>query len=295
MIFKIKKIAVLALIIFCAQQINSQDNQREIELTGNLLADSKLLMINSDNVNPQIQLPQSEKKSALLAGVLSFVVPGAGEVYAESYWKAGIFIAIEAALITTAIIHDNKGDTQTEKFEKYANENWSVRKYAEWTLENVADPASTIYNPGINPADYQVINPDGSINWGELNRLERAGIYGYTHALPLPGDQQYYEMIGKYHQFSHGWNDANFDDTDYRILSPNYLYYSGERGKANDYYNIASKAVIGIYVNHFLSVLDAVWTTINYNKDLTVKFRLEQNNLVREIDFIPTLHMSYSF
>jgi hypothetical protein len=28
-----------------------------------------------------------------------------------------------------------------------------------------------------------------------------------SHRLPPHGDQQYYEMIGKYHQYSPGWND----------------------------------------------------------------------------------------
>jgi hypothetical protein len=66
---------------------------------------------------------------------MSLVIPGAGEFYAGSYWKAAAFVIVEAAVITTAIIYDNKGDDQTERFENYADENWSVVKYAEWLAQ----------------------------------------------------------------------------------------------------------------------------------------------------------------
>ncbi|QQS34605.1 MAG: hypothetical protein IPM56_10025 [Ignavibacteriales bacterium] len=288
---KLTAILTIAIILLSTTQFSfAQDRDEKILLSGNLFSDSKLLLSTDDMNNSSIQLVQANKKSPFLAGLLSFAVPGAGEFYAESYLKAGIFLAIEAAVITTAIIYDNKGDDQTASFEKFANENWSVRRYAEWTLNNLSN-----LNGSLNASDYNVLNQNGTVNWVELNRLERDIGSGYSHSLAPYGDQQYYEMIGKYPQFSHGWSDANQADTDYHILSPYYLYYSGERGKANDFYNVASKAVIGIYVNHFLSILDAVWTTANYNKDLSVKFRLEQNNLVREIDFIPTMHVSYSF
>lgn len=295
-----KRIFFISCIIFIAATIaagsvTAQTVESKIELSGNLIADSKMLTQNNPAQFKSFQIVQANKKSPLLAGVLSFVLPGAGEIYAESYLKAGIFLAIEAAVIATAIIYDNKGDKQTESFEKFANENWSVNKYANWTIKNLQDSSSVIFNPNFNPGNYSVFNSNGSVNWSELNRLERSIGSGYSHTLPPYGDQQYYELIGKYPQYSHGWNDANFDETDYHILSFNYLFYSGERGKANDLYNVASKAVIGIYINHFLSVLDAVWTTVSYNRDLAVKFRLEQNNFARNVEYIPTLYVSYSF
>jgi hypothetical protein len=54
------------------------------------------------------------------------------------------------------------------------------------------------------------------------------------------------------------------------------------RGKANDYYNVASKAVIGIYLNHFLSTLDAVWSTAQYNKQISMSFRTENIQLLKK-------------
>ena len=67
------------------------------------------------------------------------------------------------------------------------------------------------------------------------------------------------------------------------------------RGDANDYYNISSKAVIFLYINHFLSALDGVWSAIQFNSNLALNLRVEDNYLTREIEFIPTLNMRYSF
>ena len=67
------------------------------------------------------------------------------------------------------------------------------------------------------------------------------------------------------------------------------------RGDANDFYSVAKTAVIGIYVNHFLSALDAVWSAASFNKDLAVKVRLENIQLTNRAEFIPTVYLTYSF
>ncbi len=89
-------------------------------------------------ITPQVALSVQNKKSPMLAGILSLLIPGAGEIYSEEYLKAGIFVALEAAVITTAVIYDNKGDDKTTEFQNYADDytnpdhNWSVVRYAEW-------------------------------------------------------------------------------------------------------------------------------------------------------------------
>ena len=105
--------------------------------TGNLSADAKLMLNDFEEPNnPQFSLAVENKKSPVLAGVLSLLIPGAGEIYTEEYLKAGIFLAIEAAVITTAVIYDGKGDDKTTEFQNYADDytnpdhHWSVVKYA---------------------------------------------------------------------------------------------------------------------------------------------------------------------
>ena len=78
-------------------------------------------------------------------------------------------------------------------------------------------------------------------------------------------------MIGKYEQFYQGWTDQTQDlpgyyDVAKANLSPNFQYYSVERGKANDYYSKASTFVAVAIVNHIVSAVDAAWSAGSYNK-----------------------------
>lgn len=263
--------------------------------TGNLSFDAKQILESYNESNlPQIVLQNENKKSPFLAGILSLLVPGAGEIYSEEYLKAGIFIALEAAVITTAVIYDGKGDDKTTKFQNYAdaynnpNHNWSVVKYAQWLVQYEHNNDQDLLNRIIISSD-ETLPPWQRVNWTELNAAEKG-----SHKLPRHGEQQYYELIGKYHQYSSGWNDftggGNKDQ-----LSPNFLFYSGMRGEANDFYSVASTAVIGIYVNHFLSALDAVWSASQFNSDLAVKVRLDNIQLTDRAIFYPKVILTYSF
>ncbi|RPI70719.1 MAG: hypothetical protein EHM47_11630 [Ignavibacteriales bacterium] len=282
---------ILLLILFLISPVKAQS--AKIELTGNLHTDSKVLFDRYEyQTLPEISFQVEDKKSPFLAGLMSLVVPGAGEVYAGEYWKAAAFIVLEAAVITTAVIYDGKGDDQTEKFENYADENWSVVDYAEWLGDYKEADIDKIIILGT-----EGLPPWQRVNWAELNAAERHAAtlgVGFTHTLPPYGDQQYYELIGKYHDYSPGWNDFSGDGNT-NLLSPNFKFYSKERGKANDFYSVAKTAVIGIYLNHFLSALDAAWSTISYNKSLAVKMRVEQIQLANQVELIPTLKVSFSF
>lgn len=283
-----KNIFFIILLILSADFISAQQLDNKIELSGNLHSDAKLVL--KDYQQPAQQNFSQEvgsKKSPFLAGVLSLLIPGAGEIYTGEYLKAGIFVALEAAVVGTAIIYDNKGDRKTNEFQDYADayknpdHNWSVVRYAEWL--NQYEGANITINPNENLA------PWDRVNWSELNAAESG-----SHKLPPHGEQQYYELIGKYHQYTSGWNDftggANKDQ-----VSPNLLLYSKMRGEANDLYSVASTAVVGIYINHFLSALDAVWSSIQHNKDLAVKVRLENIQLSNKTVFYPVIKLNYGF
>jgi len=276
---------IFSMIIFLSTLSFSQVNEsRKLELTGNLYADSKIISNSYPelNRNPMADdLPG--KKSPVLSGVLSAILPGAGQVYNEDWWIAGIFVAVEAALITTAVVYDNKGDDQTEYFENYADENWSVVQYAEY-----------LNSKGANVE----INQDESlppwkriVSWSQLNEAEREYASPGSHTLPPHGEQQYYELIGKYHQYIPGWPEWVNTSTPPQIM----LDYSVMRGEANDYYSNASTAVVGIYINHLLSAAEAVWGATRFNNNLAVNFRVEPFNTATGTELVPTLKVKFSF
>jgi hypothetical protein len=221
----------------------------------------------------QASTPAFSKKSPWLAAGMSLLIPGSGEFYAQSYWKAAVFFAIEIAAWALAYTYDKKGDEQTDYFQDFANGHWYVDRYAQWTLDN-----ATTINPNMSAAELApytdkntgvIVN--GVVNWGKLNQLESELGNWYSHNLPAYGEQQYYELIGKYEQFYQGWDDANYNLPGYYSvakanLSPEFLWYSGERGKANDYYTKASTFIAVAIVNHVISAIDAAWTAGSYNK-----------------------------
>ena len=279
----LKYLALLILFFNSTSEIFSQAiEDANFRLTGNLHLDSQILLDNysfTDSI--EVSLDSPSKKDPLLSGLFSAIIPGAGQVYNNDWWIAGIFVAVEAALIATAVTYDNKGDEQTASFESYADQYWSVVRYAEWL--NAYEQGQITINPD------ESLPPWERVNWNELNAAETG-----SHNLPPHGEQQYYEVIGKYHQYSSGWNDysggANND-----LISPNFTYYAGERGEANDYYSTSSSAVIGIYVNHLLSAAEAIWGANRFNDNLTVSIRVQNANLAFRNELIPSLLLRYSF
>jgi hypothetical protein len=259
--------------------------KNELQLTGSLQLDSRIVgetyQMNSNAIT--LNLSPSKTKSPVIAGLLSLILPGAGEFYSESYLKAAIFAVLEIGFISTALVYDKKGDDQTDKFERFADENWSVVRYAEWLQDYVGDGCTITINrdPSLPPWE--------QVNWEELNACESS----FSHRLPRHGEQQYYELIGKYPQYSPGW--IGFVGSDYHNLPQIFLDYSKMRGQANDYYNVASTFVIMMYVNHFLSALDAVWTASRYNQNLAVNVRIDNIQLVDRVEFYPTLNLRVNF
>jgi hypothetical protein len=269
----------------------TSDKNSEVILTGNLQVDNQLSFnaVQTEISKRNLNLEPEGSRSPWLGALFSFILPGAGEVYAESYWKAGIFVAIEAAVITTAVVYNNKGNDATDAFEKFAdnvssNTGWSVVRYAEWLNQNYQ---GDIY---INPDES--LPPWKRVDFNEIHAVENQHS-DLSHQLAYYGEQQYYEMIGKYHQFRAGWADYT-SDLGFNV-SPLFHEYSGMRATANDYYNTASKAVIGIYINHFLSAIDAYWSTTIYNKELVANMTVENRQFGRTMVLVPTINLKLSF
>ncbi len=285
-----KKIFFVSCLIIITQSIFAQRISENYS-TGNLSTDLKSNFKYQSFESKSVSIAQSEK-SVLLAGVLSAVIPGAGEIYSESYIKGGIFLLIEAAAWYFNFSYLQKGDDQTVVFKNFADSYWSVVRYAEWLNRFASDLGGTS-NILIN-AD-STLKPWQRVNWDEVISAERS-IKEFSHTLYPHGDQQYYELIGKYPQYNKGWNDADPNTKRYYDnLSSNFLYYSGLRGKANDYYNVAAKAVLAVVLNHILSLADAIWTANNYNSELRSSLSMERLDLGFYTEYYPQLSLKLSF
>jgi hypothetical protein len=236
-------------------------------------------------------------KSPWLAAGLSMAVPGAGEFYAESFWKSAGFFALDVAAWVLAYSYDRRGDRQTDSFQDFANQHWSVAKYAQYALDNLAPPGAAY--DGLFVSGTEGRPPWERVNWQVLNRMERdisatqKGQY-YSHTLPPYNDQQYYELIGKYPQFNQGWDDALPIFVYGDPVTAQFLYYSKERGKANDYYNNASTFVVVAVVNHVLSAVDAAWSAGTYNS-VHARVGMQTVPARDRLARVPVVTLSYSF
>jgi hypothetical protein len=307
-------VVILQFSIISGQYIEKdeiKDNRRL--LIGILSLDSGTSFENSQKTLLQTQNENiGSKKSPFLAGALSFAIPGAGEFYEGNYLKTAVFVAVEAAAVAVAVIYNNKGINQTNYFQNFSAQHWSVYRYADWTLTNIKT-----LNPNLNPANYSgLLDPKTqTVNWTILNQLENdvAGngqqVPGsfYSHQLFAFGTESYFEETGKYSQFNVGWDDfgkpnqSNYLNTPNPYdptrgnLTPEFIYYSIERGKANFYYNVSSKAVLVVIANHILSAVDAAWTAAKINKNIDVSTSFEKYDNGINIVYYPELNVQLSF
>lgn len=280
------------------------------------LSDSPLLQMTST--------PSGEEKTPVVAGLLSLAVPGLGEVYSKSYLKAAAFFAADVVSWIQVYNYNKKGDRQTDAFQAFANQHWNAQRYAEWTLNNIgvltggtlarSSYENLVFNSRYDPA---VLPPPPfrTIDWGQLNNMERdigadaptTGVgngNGYTHVLPYYGEQQYYELIGKYDEFSRGWDDADLngpldpnDPASHEIHnnSQRFIEYQLMRAQANHYYDVAGTWVSVVVVNHVLSALDAFWSATQYNKTLHAEAHMQMQPT--QYGFVPftELKLRYDF
>jgi len=282
-----------------------ETNQTANKLTGVLAQD--LFLAQPENLSNTDSLTMLETRSSLKAGLFSLLIPGAGQIYnggTGNYIKAAGFLAIEAAAIAANIILTNKANNKTTYFQNYADgtsSEWNsygtdgyvsgnsqvhyynVYKYAQWLVNNVnaiEDNAGTtssnradisnninkiLKNSTFNPS----LDPWLQVDWKYLNLVE-AKMGGYfSHLLPPHGDQQYYELIGKYPQFRQGWSDENPAYLSFEQLNSDTKlsgYYMEQRGQANNLYGVAGTAIGVVIANHFLSAIEAAIWAHGHNK-----------------------------
>ena len=276
----------------------------EVHLTGNLRADLFWLTDKGEAKRDDAE-DQAKVKSPLRAALFSAVLPGVGEFYVGDQWRAAAFLATETAFWIVYAVYDSKGDRQARLFEQFADDHWSVVRYVEWI-----DRYKSQLNAEAQGSAAEVIIPGTEnlpswqrVYWNKLNAWEeqigkKTG-NGFTHRLPQRPEQQYYELIGKYPQYAGGWNDGtNITPGDITSgnVSQNFLDYAAMRGKANDFYNIATTFSYLLVANHLISALDAALLASHHNKHLSLKAHLQPTpRQYGMIEFVPTARLRLEF
>jgi hypothetical protein len=221
---------------------------------------------------------EPQRKSVFLATIYSGVLPGAGEFYGGSYWKAALFFGLELAGWTTYLVYDHRGDERDKTMRAFADRNWSEQRYWSKLYYKARYELNLTNLPNYDLDDQHMLTNYDAEMVNSLRFLEEVPDMKCTHRLPLTRTQQYYEMIYKYlTQFGTGWLDADFFTTYYGNtdrMTPMMFEYRGIRNEMNRFYDVASGSLNVILINHVLSALDAALTTRSYNRSLSVQARV---------------------
>ncbi|MDH4155913.1 MAG: hypothetical protein OEW00_01375 [candidate division Zixibacteria bacterium] len=267
-------------------------HQIRYDLSYSPVADEAQFASAGQNARSDSEAPPavSTSKSPAKAFLLSLAIPGLGQYYYGSRVKPFIFIGIEISAWVLNIRLNNDGDDITAEFEAFNRAHWIrdnyEQKYLAWNYGGITD--------------------DDLIEAQEI-----------SHHLPDTRTQQYYEMTGKYDQFSWGWDDANVDGKtidDYSAGDPppktservpystRRFWYEQRRDDANGKYDLAKKMIAVSMINHLVSAFEAYFATKKRNdrpadKDTEfarIKVRAELKTQYSRYD-TPFLKLTYKF
>ena len=307
-----------------------------VSLLGCLVAKDKEDWIWGDQQETEEQTPDAEfikvnyeKRNPRIAMLMSALVPGAGQFYADrSALTTYIFPVIEVGMIAGIFAFQKIGNDKTKDFERYANQ--------ETISYMLGDGISTVNTTRYNRERQTRIE-------NILMNLNPVDIYERSY-FRLDGDntQHFYEDIGKYPHYVFGWADwyytfateadgtpadpiwypeghseeppdpswkwrGNYPlwgintgvpvEINTHASSPMREHYVDMRNEAKDAYKISDYFRFGLVFNHLGAAIDAIRVTRNVNRgSLTDSgVRMQYYTTIHDQNITPTLGLNWKF
>lgn len=178
---------------------------------------------------PDARLPKREgERSPLKVGLMSLVVPGAGQFYNKSS-AAWAFLGIEAAgWVAWASMRDT-GHEIEDRYKRFADAHWSFERYRDPSFEDCPPNGHS----------------DGGVQDSTLVLL-----YDTRR-------DDYYEDIGKLDIYFCGW-DAPASLAEYRDM----------RDQSNSFLRNSRYALTAVFLNHLVSAIHAARGAAQHNARL---------------------------
>jgi len=245
----------------------------------------------------------TEYRSPRVAMMLSLLVPGAGQEYAKNHLKAGLFGAVEVAIISVGAAFNVKGSKELKKAHDFADNHYSVENFSNY-YSNLAghfqnDSTGILENIFYGQEKDTFIN-DATRKTENYYKTIREGsnpfVNGWDDA--KPGFDENFDIktedasiYAQYTSKSDPKADSSFlvykksDSTNVQYgFSENQKKYSDMVGKSGTYYRVSRGVFISLLVNHLLSALDAGITAKAYNDKLLGKQSVWQRLNIKEND-----------
>lgn len=257
------------------------------------------------------QAGKDGRRSIPLTFALSAAVPGLGQVYNGHWTKAFVGVALEAFIITSWLTTRSNGLDEEDEFRAFAQQDWNPLQYAAWLNDYAVflqeEHGATVTAPPITLAgDVDFQNPNSwSLDdqkaadqmFAQVQAIERQMFHPetgatFSHRLPDFGDQQYYELIGKYFQFAPGWGDYPEWVTEEGEFTPaidpemsgtggtkpnvsaTFYRYADDHEHAQDLLRKASRVSMLLIVNHLVAAVDAAISAKLHNDRISTRMGL---------------------
>jgi hypothetical protein len=237
-------------------------------------------------------------RSPKIAMLLSFLLPGAGEIYARNGYRAAAFGIVEVGVIATGVAYAVKGKNQIDEAHKFADQNYSVDQFKTYynnlakNFPSIVDSIFSSYYYDVDPSEFSKKTSD------------------------------YYDLIGdQVGPFVQGWKDVEpqFDenflmriqdslyrqvekDTSADAIDSSYLVYktsdssalaygfskdqeiyNSKIAKGNKSYKISKNIFTMLLINHIVSAIDAGICAKAYNDKLLGKQTFWQKINLKDI------------
>ena len=314
MMYRVRYAFLIILFSSAAYTVSAQDHvYHQAETAATLKAS---ILYGSPTTEPEVvQSKVMKKRSVGTAFVLSALVPGLGQAYNRHWVKAAVAVALEAAIITGAIVWNNQGNDLELQYQDYAHAFWDPAKYASWLNDyssylqvnfdaSVATPEIQI--PGQidfrNPGAWSDMEWDQVLTFfSQIQSMEREMFHletlaAFSHTLPDFSEQQYYELVGKYYQFAPGWEDYpawRQENGEYTVaidpsmtgpndsrpnVSPRFFEYANDHAHANDVLRRASRVTTLLIATHFISAIEAAVSAKLHNDRITPSLEIGRDS-----------------
>ncbi len=260
-------------------------------------------LVRETTINPMNEL-KGHYRSPKKALFMSLVIPGLGQAYVGqstlNYVRAAGYLGIDVALgIFWYHYVVVKQDAEVNKYQRFADANWSQSKYEDSIQANENNGSFATQNSFRSTYCEDVVQ--GGANGGlDLQGCEDPVVQssGYSHfqnvvnshdygnvtpasaqsdsihawRANFPNSFSFYELIGKEQEFIAGWKDAQSvtyaDSSEVSGTSAMRDQYVAMRATANRYARMQAWFLGGIVVNHIVSALDAALTARAHNMSL---------------------------
>lgn len=248
----------------------------------------------SGEVQP-IQNDENAKLSPPRSLLYSLAVPGLAQYINGDRARAYVYFGLEIAGIALYAAFKNEGNDQTKRVEAYVNNSSTgfdrIRFYRNlYIAANGGAAIPTELLGSDQNGAFSELKKNSAL-YADLRQLER-DLGDGVHSLPETKTQQYYEMVGKYYMFYHGWKHPsmtgigvgqNTGETPAHIET-----YYNERDKMNAAFENAKWAVTGVLINHVVSGIEAFMSS---KKRLHISAKSELNHG----EFTQMLEVQYDF